>query len=120
MLWWHYCIFAKRRGNTICLFCQGNKRILSINSKNPQIIQDIDNSSNVFSDAIVDIKNCIEQVQGVPENGTLDSEEILKHVEQTELTTQELADIVDQNKQNAAAIQEIVERFSDYAWTDGE
>ena len=44
-----------------------------------------------------------------------DSGEILKHVEQTEQTTQEMADIVGQNKQNAAAIREIVERFSDYA-----
>lgn len=83
-------------------------------AKIQQIIQEIDSSSNVFSDVIMDIKNSIEQVQCVPENGTIDSEEILKHVEQTEMTTQELADIVGQNKQNAAAIQEIVERFSDY------
>ena len=31
------------------------------------------------------------------------------------MTTKELADIVGQNKQNAVAIQGIVERFSDYA-----
>lgn len=80
-----------------------------------QIIQDIDSSASVFSDVITDIKNCIEEVQCVPEDDrTIDSEEILRHVEQTELTTQELADVVGQNKQNAVAIREIVERFSDY------
>ena len=84
-------------------------------AKIQQIIQDIDSSSSVFSDVIIDIKNYINQVQCEPEDGTIDSEEILKHVEQTEMTTQELADIVGQNKQNAVAIQGIVERFSDYA-----
>lgn len=80
-----------------------------------QIIQDIDSSASVFSDVITDIKNCIEEVQCVPEDDrTIDSGEILRHVEQTELTTQELADVVGQNKQNAVAIREIVERFSDY------
>lgn len=80
-----------------------------------QIIQDIDSSSNVFSDVIIEIKNCIDQVQCGPEDRTIDSGKILKHVEQTEVTTQELADIVDQNKQNAVAICNIVERFSDYS-----
>ena len=80
-----------------------------------QIIQDIDSSSSVFSDVIIDIKKSIDHVQYVPEDGTIDSGEILKRVEQTELTTQELTNIVGQNKQNAVAIQEIVERFSDYA-----
>ena len=84
-------------------------------AKIQQIIQDIDSSSSVFSDVIIDIKNCIEQVQCVPEDGPIDSGEILKNAEQTEMTTQELADIVSQNKQNAVAIQEIAERFSDYA-----
>lgn len=80
-----------------------------------QIIQDIDSSASVFSDVITDIKNCIEEVQCVPEDDrTIDSGEILRHVEQTEMTTQELADVVGQNKQNAVAIREIVERFSDY------
>ena len=64
---------------------------------------------------IIDIKKSIDHVQYVPEDGTIDSGEILKRVEQTELTTQELTNIVGQNKQNAVAIQEIVERFSDYA-----
>ena len=84
-------------------------------AKIQQIIQDIDSSSSVFSDVIIDIKKSIDHVQYVPEDGTIDSGEILKRVEQTELTTQELTNIVGQNKQNAVAIQEIVERFSDYA-----
>ncbi|MDE6568461.1 MAG: hypothetical protein K2K70_12120 [Lachnospiraceae bacterium] len=84
-------------------------------AKIQQIIQDIDSSSGVFSDVIIEIKNCIDQVQCVPEDGTIDSGEILKHVEQTEQTTHELTDIVGQNKQNAVAIREIVDRFSDYA-----
>lgn len=77
------------------------------------IIQDIDASSGVFSSAITDIKNCIDKVQEVPEDRTVDSKEILKCAEQTELTTRELAEIVGQNTKNAAAIQEIVERFSE-------
>ena len=84
-------------------------------AKIQQIIQDIDSSSSVFSDVVIDIKNCIEQVQCVPEDGTIDSGEILKNVEQTETATQELSDIVDQKKQNAVAMRKIVERFSDYA-----
>lgn len=79
------------------------------------VIQDIDNSSSVFSNAVTDIKNRIDTVQSVPEESTIDSEDVLKRVEQTEQTTQELADIVGQNKKNAAAIQEIVERFSEHA-----
>lgn len=78
------------------------------------IIQDIDTSSGAFSDAVTDIKNCIDKVQSVPEDGTIDSGGILERVRQTELTTQGLVDIVGQNKKNAVAIQEIVERFSEY------
>lgn len=79
------------------------------------VMQDIDHSSSVFADVVTDIKNSIDQVQSVPEDGTIDSEEILKRVERTELSTQELTDIVSQNKKNAAAIQEIVARFSGQA-----
>lgn len=78
------------------------------------IIQDIDHSSGVFSNVVMDMKDRIDKVQCVPEEKTIDREEILKHVEQTELTTQELAEIVGQNKKNAVAIQEIVEKFSEY------
>lgn len=78
-------------------------------------MQDIDHSSGVFAEVVTDIKNSIEQVQRMPEDGTIDSGEILQRVERTELSTQELADIVSQNKKNAAAIQEIVARFSGQA-----
>ncbi len=57
---------------------------------------------------------CIDEVQCVPEDGTINSGEILKYAEQTEVTTRELSDIAGQNKQNALAIREIVDRFSDY------
>ncbi|MDE7284767.1 MAG: hypothetical protein K2N85_14470, partial [Lachnospiraceae bacterium] len=53
------------------------------------IIQDIDDSSGVFSNVVTDIKTRIDAVQSVPEGGIIDGEEILKRVEQTEQTTQE-------------------------------
>ena len=78
------------------------------------VIADIDTFSNVFSTVILDIKNCIDKVQSVPEDRTVDSGEVLKRVEQTEQTSQELVGIVGQNKENASAIQKIVEKFTEY------
>lgn len=78
------------------------------------IIGDIDTSSNIFSKVILDIKNRIDEVQSVPEDGTVDSGEMLKRVEQTKKTSKELDEIVGQNKENALAIQKIVERFTGY------
>lgn len=72
-------------------------------------------NTSVFSNVVTDIKNRIDMVQSVPDDSVINSEDVIKRVEQTGLTTQELADTVGQNKKNAVAIQEIVERFSEYS-----
>lgn len=79
------------------------------------IIKDIDQSANVFADVVTDIRKQINEVQNVPSDNVTDSEEVLKRIEQTEQTTQELAVIVNKNKENAVAIRNIVERFSEYS-----
>lgn len=96
-------------------FASATKNAYQSIEKIRYIIQDIDHSSGIFSDAVTDIKNRIDMVQSVPEDRAIDSEDVLKRLEQTEQTTQELADTVGQNKKNAVAIQEIVEKFSEYA-----
>lgn len=61
------------------------------------IIGDIDDSSNIFSQVILGIKNRIDEVQSVAEDGIVDSGEMLKRVEQTKKTSQELNEIVGEN-----------------------
>lgn len=79
-----------------------------------RIIERIDESSKTFSEVVSSIKNRIDEVQCGPEDNNVNSEEILKRVEQTEKTSQDLAEIVIKNKENALAIQKIVERFTGY------
>ncbi len=76
------------------------------------IIQEMNECSDVFVQAVSDIQNQIENVQSNPSEVNVSTEEILEKVEQTRKTTEELADVVRVNEENAVSIREIVSRFT--------
>ena len=78
------------------------------------IIEDIDQSANVFVNAVSSIKNQINEVQSVPDDTTVSKEDVIDKAEQIGKTTEELSDIANKNQENAVSIQKIVERFSSY------
>jgi len=76
------------------------------------IIKEINECSDVFVQAVSDIQNQIENVQSNPSEVNVSTEEILSKVAQTRKTTEELADVVRINEENAVSIREIVSRFT--------
>ena len=56
----------------------------------------------------------ISEFQNVPDEHAVSSEEVIRKAEQTTQTTEEMAVIVNKNKENAVSIHEIVARFSEY------
>lgn len=77
-----------------------------------QIIAEIAEVSGVFSATVQKIQKQIDGVSNVPDSENVKSQDIMDKVRQTEETTEEMAHIVNRNKDNAEAISEIVERFS--------
>ena len=77
-------------------------------------ISEIDQASNVFVNAVTEIHNQIADVQNVPDERSISSEDVLEKATQTTKTTEEMAVIVSQNKENAVSIKDIVDRFSSY------
>lgn len=78
------------------------------------IIRDIEQSANVFVEAVSNIKSQIDEVQNIPDNAVISTEEVMKKMERIEKTTEELSVIVNVNQDNAISIREIVGRFSVY------
>jgi len=76
------------------------------------IISDIASASSTFAQTVDAIHSLIQSVSDVPASQTVNSQDILDKVRQTEVTTEEMTVIVNQNKENAVAISEIVKRFS--------
>jgi len=77
-------------------------------------ISEIDTASNVFVEAVEEIHGQISQVQNVPDERAITSEDVIEKASQTTKTTEEMAVLIGQNKENAAAIKEIVAKFSAY------
>ena len=77
-------------------------------------IAEIDQASNVFVNAVTEIHNQIADVQNVPDEGSIRSEDVLAKATQTTKTTEEMSVIVSQNTENAISIKEIVDKFSSY------
>ncbi|MCH5267657.1 MAG: methyl-accepting chemotaxis protein [Lachnospiraceae bacterium] len=78
------------------------------------IIKDIEQSANVFVDAVASIRNQIDEVQSMPDGAVVSKEDVMDKAEQIGKTTEELSDIANANQENAVSIQKIVERFSSY------
>lgn len=76
------------------------------------IIADIAGASSTFVETVDEIHLLIQSVSDAPGSQTVNSQDILDKVRQTEITTEEMTVIVNQNKENAIAISEIVKRFS--------
>lgn len=78
------------------------------------IIKDIEQSANVFVDAVSSIKNQINEVQNIPDSTVVSKEDVMDKAEQIGKTTEELSDLANTNHENVVSIQKIVERFSSY------
>lgn len=76
------------------------------------IIADIAVASSTFVETVDTIQTQIQSVSDVPGSQAVNSQDILDKARQTEVTTEEMAVIVGQNKENAVAISGIVNRFS--------
>lgn len=78
------------------------------------IISSVDQSAQVFSNAVATIHNQIDAVQSLSGGRIASSEEICEKARQTTHTTEELSVAVSKNKENAVSIRSIVDRFSEY------
>lgn len=76
------------------------------------IISDIAEVSQIFTDAVQNIQSQIREVSNVPETQNIKSQDILDKAKQTEETAEAMNVIVNKNKENANAINGIVELFS--------
>ncbi len=76
------------------------------------IIVDISKCSSTFVQSVSDIQDQIDAVQNNRAGESISTEDVLMKVEQTRRTTEDLSDIACVNKENAMAIREIVNRFS--------
>lgn len=76
------------------------------------IIDDIAGASSTFVETVNTIQTQIKSVSDVPDSQAVNSQDILDKARQTEVTTEKMTVIVDQNKENAVAISGIVSRFS--------
>ena len=77
-----------------------------------EIIHEMSECSDAFVKAVTDIQSQIDQVQKNPEEFKNSTEHVLEKVEQTRKMTQNLAQIVQDNEENAISIREIINRFS--------
>lgn len=78
------------------------------------IIKDIEQSSNTFVGVVSNIQSQIEEVQNLPGSTAVSTEDIISKVAQINKITEELAVVVNVNRDNAVSIQEICSRFSEY------
>ena len=77
-----------------------------------EIIQEMNECSNVFVQAVSSIQNQIDSVQSSPTQVSVSTEAMLTKVEQTRQTTEVLAEVARDNESNAMSIKGIVDRFS--------
>ena len=77
-----------------------------------QLIDEISHSSEMFADVVKRIETQIKAVSDVPENSNVSSSYVIDKANQTAETTSDMITMVDRNKENAKAIEDIVERFS--------
>lgn len=77
-----------------------------------EIIQEMSECSDAFVKAVSDMQSQIDSVQSNPSEVCVGTEDMLKKVGQTRQTTEDLAEIVRVNEENAMSIREIVGRFS--------
>lgn len=76
------------------------------------IISDIAEASETFVDTVHNIQIQIREVSDVPDDQSIQSQDVLDKARQTEETTEAMTLIVSQNRENAEAIGEIVKLFS--------
>lgn len=76
------------------------------------IIENINQSSVIFAEAVSNIRNKIEAVQNIPGNNVIETEEVLTTAEEIKKSTEELSAIVQVNRNNVISIREIIGRFS--------
>lgn len=76
------------------------------------IIADIADASETFADTVQNIQAQIREVSNVPDSQNIKSQDILDKARQTEETAEAMTVIVSKNKENANAINGIVDRFS--------
>ncbi len=76
------------------------------------IISEMSDSSETFATIVKHIDMQIRQVSDVPGDKTVDSSIVIDKANQTAETTADMIAMVNQNKENANAIKEIVEKFS--------
>ena len=76
------------------------------------IISEIEQSADVFVNAVTNIRNQIDDVQHIPGSSIVRTEDVMAKVEQIEKTTEELSEMVTINKNNADSIRNVVDRFS--------
>lgn len=77
-----------------------------------EIIQEMNECSNMFVQAVSSIQNQIDSVQSDPAQVSVSTEDMLAKVEQTRQTTEIMAEVAHDNESNAMSIKGIVERFS--------
>lgn len=78
------------------------------------IIKDIEQSSNTFVEVVSNIQRQIEEVQNLPGRTVVGTEDIMSKIAQINKLTEELAVVVNVNRDNAVSIREICSRFSEY------
>jgi methyl-accepting chemotaxis protein len=76
------------------------------------IISEMSDSSETFAAIVKHIDMQIRQVSDVPGDKTVDSSIVIDKANKTAETTADMIAMVNQNKENANAIKEIVEKFS--------
>lgn len=77
-----------------------------------EIIQEMNECSNMFVQAVSGIQNQIDSVQSDPTQVSVSTEDMLAKVEQTRQTTEVMAEVAHDDESNAMSIKGIVERFS--------
>lgn len=78
------------------------------------VIKEIEQVSNVFVDAVSNIKDQISTVQCASGENAIGVDDIIEKIERTTNTTEVLTNIVEVNQDNAASIRDIVNKFTDY------
>ena len=77
-----------------------------------KIIAEIAESSGIFAETVLNIQTQIRAVSDTPEKQTVDTSQVLEKTKKTEEMTEQMTKIVNENRKNAKAISQIVERFS--------
>lgn len=76
------------------------------------VIEEIADSSEMFVQVVADIKSLIQEVTQTPSDANqVNSKDILMKAKETENTTKKMTVIVNENIENAEAINEVVHRF---------